>query len=89
MILRAALPSLLQNVRSFPEPFHFVLHAPVLAGLSRPGQFVMIQVQDGTDPLLRRPISLCGAGSETVEILFQVRGRGTEIMAVMGARACT
>ena len=41
----------------------------------------MIQVQSGTDPLLRRPISLCGAGGETVEILFQVKGRGTELMA--------
>jgi dihydroorotate dehydrogenase electron transfer subunit len=64
-----------------PGTFHFVLHAPVLARQSRPGQFVMIQVQDGTDPLLRRPISLCGSGTETVEILFQVRGSGTKLMA--------
>jgi dihydroorotate dehydrogenase electron transfer subunit len=64
-----------------PGTFHFVLKAPVLARESRPGQFVMIRVQDGTDPLLRRPISLCGACGDAVELLFQVRGRGTELMA--------
>jgi dihydroorotate dehydrogenase electron transfer subunit len=64
-----------------PGTFYFSLKAPMLASQSRPGQFIMIQVQSGTDPLLRRPISLCGAGNGSVEILFQVKGRGTEIMA--------
>lgn len=64
-----------------PGTFHFVLHAPVLARQSRPGQFVMIQVQDGTDPLLRRPISLSGISGDAVELLFQVKGRGTQFMA--------
>jgi dihydroorotate dehydrogenase electron transfer subunit len=41
----------------------------------------MVQVQNGTDPLLRRPISLCGAGKGTIELLFQVKGRGTRIMS--------
>lgn len=61
--------------------FHFVLQAPGLAVVSRPGQFVMVQLHPGTDPLLRRPISLCGASGDTVELLFQVKGRGTELMA--------
>lgn len=64
-----------------PGTVHFVLQAPRISALSRPGQFVMVQVQDGTDPLLRRPISLCGANGDTVEFLVQVRGRGTRIMA--------
>lgn len=64
-----------------PGTFHFVLQAPRLAGAARPGQFVMVKAQTGTDPLLRRPLSLCGAGAETVELLFQVKGRGTRLMA--------
>ena len=64
-----------------PGIFHCSLKAPLLAAQSRPGQFIMIQVQSGADPLLRRPISLCGAGEDSVEILFQVKGRGTRIMA--------
>ena len=64
-----------------PGTFHFVLKSPALASQASPGQFVMLQVHNATDPLLRRPISLCGAGNDAVEILFQVRGRGTQIMA--------
>ncbi len=64
-----------------PGTFHFVLHAPALARQSRPGQFVMIQVQNGTDPLLRRPISLSGISGDAVELLFQVKGRGTQFMS--------
>lgn len=64
-----------------PGIFLVVLNAPLVAAHSRAGQFIMIQTQSGSDPFLRRPISLCGASSETVEILFQVRGRGTGIMA--------
>ena len=41
----------------------------------------MIQTHDNTDPLLRRPFSLCGAEKDVVEILFQVRGKGTEAMS--------
>lgn len=77
----AFIAELVSKREVIPGTFHFVLKAPELARNSRPGQFVMIQIQSGSDPLLRRPISLCGAGGETVEILFQVRGRGTEIMA--------
>lgn len=64
-----------------PGTFRFVLMAPVLARNSSPGQFVMIRVQDGTDPLLRRPVSLSGTCGDTVELLFQVQGRGTQLMA--------
>ena len=61
--------------------FHMVLHAPSIARQAKPGQFVMVQVQQGSDPLLRRPISLCGAADDRIELLFQVRGRGTGLMA--------
>ena len=64
-----------------PGTFHFVLKSPELASQASAGQFVMLQVHSGTDPLLRRPISLCGAGGQTVELLFQVKGRGTQLMS--------
>lgn len=63
-----------------------VLKGP-MAQTAKPGQFVMIQVQDSTissfDPVLRRPISLAGISSERDEItlLYRVQGRGTEILA--------
>jgi dihydroorotate dehydrogenase electron transfer subunit len=53
-----------------------------------PGQFVMIKVTEGSDPLLRRPFSiynivggLRGAHGPKIEILYKVVGRGTEIIS--------
>jgi dihydroorotate dehydrogenase electron transfer subunit len=35
-----------------------VLEAPAIAAAARPGQFVMVKLAGGTDPLLRRPFSI-------------------------------
>ncbi len=64
-----------------PGTFLMTFQAPGIARQAKPGQFVMAQAQEGTDPLLRRPISLCGAADDCIELLFQVRGRGTSLMA--------
>ena len=51
------------------------------------GQFVTLRVGEGTDPLLRRPFSVCNAsfrpeGNSTgIEILYKVVGRGTKLLA--------
>ena len=48
---------------------------------ARPGQFVMLKVGQGMDPLLRRPFSICGVREDDlVLILYRVVGRGTTIM---------
>ena len=46
-----------------------------------PGQFVMIRVRSGLDPLLRRPFSVCGVREDLFLILYRVVGQGTAIMA--------
>ncbi len=59
-----------------------------------PGQFVMLRVSDGLDPLLRRPFGvnrvidgIAGPGGVVsgsgVEIVYQVVGRGTRIMSTV------
>ncbi len=48
---------------------------------AQPGQFIMLQVSEHTDPLLRRPFSLCWIENTAVEILYAIAGRGTAIMA--------
>lgn len=62
------------------------LHAPDVARSARPGQFVMLQVREGNDPLLRRPFSFHGIDplSGTVEILYRVVGRGTWLLSQLG-----
>lgn len=58
---------------------------------ARPGQFVMVRVYDGIDPLLRRPFGIYDMGTFTpeypeapkqhyFEILYKVVGRGTGIL---------
>jgi dihydroorotate dehydrogenase electron transfer subunit len=41
----------------------------------------MVQLDKGTDPLLRRPFTISGVSGDSVEVLFQVKGSGTEIMS--------
>jgi len=50
----------------------------------RPGQFMMLKIP-GMDPLLGRPISIFDWNEEekTVDFLYQVVGRGTQIIADM------
>jgi dihydroorotate dehydrogenase electron transfer subunit len=63
--------------------FRLRLHSPGIAGAARCGQFVMIRVREGTDPLLRRPFSFSRIYPEDgdLEILYKVIGRGTWFMS--------
>jgi dihydroorotate dehydrogenase electron transfer subunit len=72
--------SLAHKTFSNPDTVHMVLDAPWLSH-ARPGQFVMLRIQPDTVPLLRRPISLCDITPNGIEILFKIRGTGTELMA--------
>ena len=70
------------NKRLAPETFLMALKSPELVAEARPGQFVMIRVTQGINPLLRRPFSICGTrGDDLFLILYKVVGRGTAIMS--------
>ncbi len=66
-----------------PGTFRLRLEAPGIAARARSGQFVMLRVRDGMDPLLRRPFSFHRilAGEGIVEILYRVVGRGTMLLS--------
>jgi dihydroorotate dehydrogenase electron transfer subunit len=58
------------------------LREPDMAEQARPGQFVMLRVGSGLDPLLRRPFSLCGRiGEDGFALLYRIVGRGTALLA--------
>lgn len=48
----------LSNTRLSDDYCVIALEAPAIAEQARPGQFVMIKPRSGTDPLLRRPLSV-------------------------------
>jgi len=54
--------------------------SPQIAAECYPGQFCNIKVSD-TQPLLRRPFSICDADGEFVWFMFEIIGEGTEILA--------
>lgn len=66
-----------------PDHCLLTLDCPEIARNALPGQFVHLRVGDGTDPLLRRPLSimLTNPDAGTVQILMRTVGRGTEIVA--------
>lgn len=57
------------------------LHAPRCAATVQAGQFVHLRVTTGSDTLLRRPFSVHRASGERIEILYQVLGAGTLLLA--------
>jgi dihydroorotate dehydrogenase electron transfer subunit len=61
---------------------------------AKPGQFVMVRVREGIDPLLRRPFGIFDVGAFSseypdaprqyyLEILYKVVGKGTSILSAL------
>lgn len=58
--------------------YDFRLKNKALAEITRPGQFTQVAV---TGKTLRRPISICDVTDDTIRLVFEVRGEGTEILS--------
>jgi dihydroorotate dehydrogenase electron transfer subunit len=84
-ILERGVVSLREEV--MPGVWKLRLHSPRIAGAGLPGQFVHIQCAQASDPLLRRPFSFCdiNAAAGTYDVLFNVTGAGTAILAAAEA----
>lgn len=61
--------------------YKYTVNAPKIAKLAKPGQFLEIKVSDNDEPFLRRPISIFNLDEDTVEFIFQVKGKGTDILS--------
>lgn len=57
--------------------------APEIAKVAVPGQFIELKVSKTFEPFLRRPISIYNIDKEnqTIEFIFQVKGRGTKFLS--------
>ncbi|HSV43373.1 MAG TPA: dihydroorotate dehydrogenase electron transfer subunit [Candidatus Bathyarchaeia archaeon] len=63
---------------------HLVLDAPSVVASCRPGQFVNVRVTEKLDPVFRRPFGIYRAQTN-LEILYEVVGKGTGILAAKKA----
>ncbi|HHV66012.1 MAG TPA: dihydroorotate dehydrogenase electron transfer subunit [Peptococcaceae bacterium] len=63
--------------------FRMRIKSGYIAEEARPGQFVNIKCGDGMEVILRRPISICSVDRDkgTFDVVFQVRGTGTALLA--------
>ena len=63
--------------------FKFSVQAKEITEIANPGNFIEIRVTDQVEPFLRRPISIYNIDKENgiLEFIFQVKGKGTEILA--------
>ena len=57
--------------------YKFTLKAEEIAKNAKAGNFIEIQVSTTGEPFLRRPISIYNIDGDNIEIIFQVKGKGT------------
>lgn len=74
---------LVEKTELKPDIFKFSVKAKEITDIAKPGHFVEIRVSDTTAPFLRRPISIYNNDKEKgiLEFIFQIKGKGTEILA--------
>ena len=77
------LAELVNKQQLKPDIFKFSVKAPNIVKNAKPGNFIEIRVSEQTEPFLRRPISIYNMDKENgvLEFIFQVKGKGTEILA--------
>lgn len=67
--------------KSWNHYFLLSFESPEIVKDAQPGQFLMVRIDTGTHPLLRRPFSLFSADKTNGEIFFQVSGLGTQLLS--------
>jgi len=76
----------LWNEEVAPAYFRIGLECPLGFARVKPGQFVMVRISDGMDPLLRRPFSIHKPivrkkRTIGIELLYKVVGKGTTLLS--------
>lgn len=63
--------------------YKMTLESEYVANTAFPGQFVNIRCCNGSNTVLRRPISICSVdrSGNSYDIVFQIKGGGTELLA--------
>jgi dihydroorotate dehydrogenase electron transfer subunit len=70
--------TILRSERLIPHGYSLILDAGEMADTAHPGQFLELQCGD---QFLRRPISICDAGGGRIRVVFELKGKGTQILS--------
>ncbi|HXV28067.1 MAG TPA: dihydroorotate dehydrogenase electron transfer subunit [bacterium] len=74
---------ILENRKVNSEYYKLVFKSKSLSQKIEPGQFVQIQLNTLSDPFWRRPFSYYRVLKDRIEILYEILGRGTALLATM------
>ena len=74
---------LIKKEKLLDDLYKFSVDAKEIVDLAKPGNFIEIRINENSDPFLRRPISIYNLDKENgvLEFIFQVKGKGTELLA--------
>src|SRR3989338_3332195 len=70
-----------ENKKLTPHLYKISFNSPALAKLLKPGHFLQVAVTETYDPFLRRPFTIYRLKGSRIEILYEVVGRGSDILA--------
>ena len=72
---------LLENREVNDEYFKLSFRSKKIARGVKPGQFLHLKITGSLDPFFRRPFSYYRVGGDRVEVLYEILGRGTSLLA--------
>lgn len=72
---------ILENKKVAAHAYRMRFLAPMIAKTAKPGQFIMVRVMDGFQPLLRKPFGVHSVKDSSIDILYEVIGEGTKLLA--------
>ena len=72
---------LINKVQIKEDLFKYILQAENIAKNAKPGNFIEIKVADTSTVFLRRPISIFNIDGNNIEVIFQVKGKGTKCLS--------
>src|SRR5258706_6962267 len=72
---------IVENTRVNDSYWKLTFRSKKIAAKCRPGHFVNLQVENSYDPFLRRPFSVYRVSKDRVELLYEVVGKGTNLMS--------
>ena len=68
-------------IRLENDIFILKIYSPEIASIIKPGEFLNVRVTQTTNPLLRRPFSICDVEGDHIFLMFSIFGEGTRILS--------
>ena len=68
-------------IKSENDIFILKIYSPEIASIIKPGEFLNVRVTQTTNPLLRRPFSICDVEGDYIFLMFSIFGEGTRILS--------